>query len=212
MTSKKLTYYQEDRAELYGFAARAGLHIHGRALNVGCGAGLDARFLRQLGADEIHGIEPFEGAARLASLRYDHVFIGPVEAWREDAKPYSLVVFADVLEHLVDPQSVLVRARSWLSRDGHVLISIPNVRHVSVLWPLVVQGEWRYGEHGILDDSHLRFFTRQSFLRLLEQSHYQSVAVRYWGSNILTRAMGRVFPRSGELLLSQIFILARPRL
>lgn len=213
MSRKKLfTYYQEDRAELYRFAAHAGLHIQGRALNVGCGAGSDAPFLRRLGAEEIHGIEPFEEAARLASFKYDHVFFGPVEAWSEDGKPYGLVVFADVLEHLVDPQTVLIRARSWLSRDGYVLISVPNVRHVSVLWRLIVQGDWRYEERGVMDDTHLRFFTRLSFVRLLELTGYEAVAIRRWGSSVFTRAVGRTFPRSGEFLLSQIFVLARPKL
>lgn len=179
-------------------------------LNVGCGAGNDGHLLRRLGGREIHGIEPFERAAELARHNYDCVFVGPVEAWAWDGKPYGLIILADVLEHLVDPYAVLVDTRSWLSDDGHVLISIPNVRHLSVLWDLVVHGEWRYREHGILDETHVRFFTSASFQRALSEADFELVALQRWGSHPLTRAAGTLVPRSGEFLLSQIFLLARP--
>jgi 2-polyprenyl-3-methyl-5-hydroxy-6-metoxy-1,4-benzoquinol methylase len=209
-TTKEPAYYQLDRAELYAFARRAGLRVRGRVLNVGCGAGNDSRLLRELGGREIHGVEPFEEAAALARGNYDQVSVGPVEAWTWDRRPYSMIVLADVLEHLVDPYALLAEARSWLSEDGHVLISIPNVRHLSVLWQLVVRGEWRYREHGIMDSTHLRFFTSASFRRALDDSGYELVALHRWGSNRLARTIGGILPWSGEFLLSLIFLLARP--
>lgn len=210
MIVKDPTYYQLDRAELCAFARRAGLRVQGSVLNVGCGAGADARLLRELGAREIHGIEPVEEAAELARRNYDRVFAGPVESWAWDEDPYDLIVLADVLEHLVDPYALLLEAKSWLSKDGHVLISIPNVRHVSVLWELVVRGDWRYREHGIMDESHLRFFTSASFRRALKEAGYGLVTMHRWGSQPLTRAAGKIVPGSGEFLLSQVFVLARP--
>lgn len=207
--SGPLAYYELDRAELYAFAATGRLRLSGRALNVGCGAGRDADHLRGLGASVLHGIEPVQPAADAARRRYDHVFPGPVEDWHWDGQPYELVVFADVLEHVVDPGALLHRARSWLSPSGYLLISVPNIRHVSVLYNLAICGQWEYTEHGIMDRTHLRFFTSRSIIRLLCSAGYETNDLFRWGATRTARTVARAFPPSGEFLLSQIFLTAQ---
>jgi hypothetical protein len=76
------------------------------------------------------------------------------------------VIFNDVLEHLVDPWEALESTRDLLDRDGCVVASIPNVRHVAVIQPLVLRGTWNYTDSGILDRNHLRFFTRSTIVEL----------------------------------------------
>lgn len=204
-----LKYYQLERTELYSFARSAGLRSAGRALNVGCGAGKDAPHLRALGAGVIHGIEPVDQAAESARLTYDRVFHGRVEDWRWDGCPYDLVVFADVLEHMANPEEILRKSRSWLGQQGHLLISIPNVRHLSVIADLVFRGDWVYAEDGILDKTHLRFFTARSFVRLLSACGYTREAQGRWGATRTARTVARFVPRAGEFVLSQVFFLAK---
>jgi hypothetical protein len=83
------------------------------------------------------------------------------------------MTFADVLEHLVEPAAVLRHLRRWLSDSGRILISIPNIRHESVVLPLLVEGRWEYADSGILDRTHLRFFTRDGVLKLLVDAGFE---------------------------------------
>jgi len=180
-------------------------------LSVGCGAGADATHLRSLGAETITGVEPVSWAAEAARTAYDEVFGGPIEAYPWGDTKFDLIVFADVLEHLVDPGFALRAARDHLSGEGSCLISVPNVRHASVLWELAFRGDWRYREAGILDSTHLRFFTSRSFRRLLEDSGFEVVAFGWSGQMRTTWRIARAVPSVGELLLSQMFFAARPR-
>ena len=208
MIQKRPEYYTNPRDELYQFAGRAGLSLSGPVLNIGCGAGADGPILRKFGATEIHGVEPVGEAAQVARGEYDRVDACRLDEWTWDGTSYQLVVCADVLEHLADPKQALLHIRSWLADDGRLLVSIPNVRHLSVLWMLLVRGDWRYEEAGIMDSTHLAFFTRRSFIRLLQETNYRITATTRWGTLGLTRRIETYFPGSGEFLLSLIFFLA----
>jgi 2-polyprenyl-3-methyl-5-hydroxy-6-metoxy-1,4-benzoquinol methylase len=83
------------------------------------------------------------------------------------------VVFNDVLEHVADPWAVLTGTVCRLSTSGAVFASIPNVRHYRVLWDLGIRGRWEYRDTGILDRTHLRFFTESSIRALFETSGYR---------------------------------------
>jgi SAM-dependent methyltransferase len=142
-----------------------------RVLEVGCGAGATLAWLKQSGrADWVAGIELSEAAAEQARSRLDQVLQGEVEDLIDRFEPGSLdlVLCLDVLEHLVDPWAILARLRSLLRPGGQVIVSLPNVRHHSVLLPLLLRGQWRYREAGIMDRTHLRFFARDGARELLQ--------------------------------------------
>jgi SAM-dependent methyltransferase len=86
-------------------------------------------------------------------------------------RPYDVIVFADVLEHLVDPRSVLRKVRSLLAPDGFVVASIPNVTHQSLVFELM-NGRFEYRDFGLLDATHIRFFDYLGVLRLFEETGY----------------------------------------
>lgn len=205
--TKQMEYYSDSRTELYDYLDEIHVACGPRLLNVGCAAGMDAFRLRRLGATTLHGIEPVADAANIASKRYDHVFLSTVEDWCWDGTRYHTIVFADVLEHLVDPSATLIRAQEWLDNSGRLVISIPNVRHLSVLLPLIFSGDWRYEEAGIMDSSHLRFFTLKSFERLLTDTGWKLRDFRRYGMQPLARGTSRVFPPAGSFLLSRIFMV-----
>jgi len=85
---------------------------------------------------------------------------------------FDAVIFNDVLEHLLDPRAAIAYAKTLLSPSGVIVASIPNVRYFPVLWDLIVHGDWNYQDCGILDRTHLRFFTRKSIALLFLESGF----------------------------------------
>ena len=133
-----------------------------RVLDVGCGFGALGRELNARKARTMHGIERNPAAASHLQGIYQRYVIDDAEAGLDElrAERYDCIVFADVLEHLVDPWAVLRKARAMLAPGGAVVASIPNIRNIAVLFNLVLRGRWRYEDSGLLDRTHLRFFTR----------------------------------------------------
>ena len=145
-----------------------------RVLEIGCGAGQTVRWLRE--TDRIErawGVELFESAAVLAREHFEEVIVGDAESLVDtvfEGKRFDLILCLDVLEHMVDPWKFLLRVQRSLVPGGKLIISVPNIRCARVLWPLMMRGEWQYADDGILDRTHLRFFTRQSAIALASTS------------------------------------------
>lgn len=145
-----------------------------RVLEIGCGSGQTLQLIKHLKLCKYTvGIELFEQAAKNANARVDRVYQLDIEKEGApiDLGQFDLILILDVLEHLVDPWTVLNRIKSnHLKADGKIIISLPNVRHVISTLPLLINGEFEYKERGILDKTHLRFFTRKSGEKMLEQA------------------------------------------
>jgi SAM-dependent methyltransferase len=141
-----------------------------RVLEIGCGQGGTLAWLKSSGiARRTTGIEIDAAAAVLARQRVDSVIEGDADP-ALDALPagaFDLVLCLDVLEHLVDPWRTMARVTRVLRPGGAVILSVPNVRHYSVTLPLLWSGRWQYEEAGILDRTHLRFFTRTAAAALI---------------------------------------------
>ena len=142
----------------------------GRALDVGCGEGGVGRSLRAAGATEVHGVEIMPAAAAVARETLDSVFDGPVEEALGSgalAGPFDTICCYDVLEHLVDPAAVLRQLRALAAPAARLHISIPNARHFSLVYDLVVRGTFGYTEFGHRDATHLRWYTRRDLVALV---------------------------------------------
>ncbi|RMD49523.1 MAG: class I SAM-dependent methyltransferase, partial [Ignavibacteria bacterium] len=92
------------------------------------------------------------------------------------ANKFDLIMFADVLEHLIDPEYVLKELKNKLKPGGEIIASIPNIRHWSIFRQLL-EGNWNYAEHGLLDKTHLRFFTRKTMISLFENAGYHAEVI-----------------------------------
>jgi ubiquinone/menaquinone biosynthesis C-methylase UbiE len=170
-------YFSCDRPELVPLIPAEAMRI----LEVGCGEGRFATALRAARPKsrlEIVGVEVNEAAGRVARNVLDRLIVGNVEQLEVSYDSYfDCVVFSDVLEHLVDPWNMLRRARRFLKDGGQIVASIPNVQHWSVLANLL-RGRWEYGEFGIMDNTHLRFFTRESIRHLFESTGFGVTEIR----------------------------------
>ncbi|MDB5343899.1 MAG: glycosyl transferase family 2 [Schlesneria sp.] len=139
-----------------------------RVLDIGCGTGRLGMLLKQRQSSVVTGIELNPAAAAAARTRLDRVLEWNLEdsSIKFPDAAFDCVVCADVLEHLRDPASLLVRLRQWLVPGGHLVISLPNVRHHSIVAALL-EGNWTYEAAGLLDNDHVRFFTRREIEKLL---------------------------------------------
>jgi SAM-dependent methyltransferase len=136
------------------------------ALDVGAADGFLAERLTAQGW-RVTGLEADPAQAARARERCERVIVADLEHGEVDlGGVFDAIVLGDVLEHVSDPAAVLGHLCRGLSADGLVVISVPNVAHLWVRLNLLV-GRWEYQDRGILDRTHLRFFTRRSLLHLL---------------------------------------------
>jgi len=148
-----------------------------RVLDVGCFCGGTGRFLkRRFPSCEVIGIEMLEQAAALAAQAYDRVLVGTLEQLelgRAPLEPHSfdVVVAADVLEHLFNPWRELERLRGLIAPGGVLYVSLPNIRNLKLMSELA-KGRFDYAGAGILDVTHVRFFTRATAVAMLEQTGF----------------------------------------
>jgi SAM-dependent methyltransferase len=152
-----------------------------RVLELGCGSGSTLAWLRQTrGVGTTVGIEIEPRVAEAARSKVDHVL--NLDAEREplpaELGRFDLMLCLDVLEHFRDPwKSLAELVAAHLLPGGTVIASVPNVRHAGVILPLLFGGHWTYSESGILDRTHLRFFTRESAIELMSVGGMQVTGV-----------------------------------
>ncbi|MBI5237012.1 MAG: class I SAM-dependent methyltransferase [Deltaproteobacteria bacterium] len=172
---KSQTYYHHSQQEMLRFVPQGISTI----LDIGCGAGEFGHTLKTERNAEVWGIELVPDVARKAANKLDRVSAGNIET-DEISLPdgyFDGIVFNDVLEHLVDPWQVLRRLRPKLRENGVIVASIPNMRHFHVLKELIIHKQWEYKDQGVLDRTHLRFFTVKGVKDLFETSGYRVVTL-----------------------------------
>ena len=162
-------YYSSDRSEIVGLVPRTVRSV----LDVGCGEGAFMGSLRSARSDcTVEGIEPNAAAAQAARRQGFKVTTGLFPGDLQDRARFDCVVFNDVLEHMPDPWSVLRLTRELIHPRGWVIASLPNLRNLDTLSDLILGGDFRYRGHGVLDVTHLRFFTMVSAQRLFREAGF----------------------------------------
>lgn len=178
MTANPNEYFQSSRDDVAQLVPSECV----RVLDVGCGFGGLGRTLAQRGGHELYGVEVnAEASIHLAGLYRQH-WIGDVERVELSVPAgfFDCIVFADILEHLIDPWAALSRYATLVKPGGAVVASIPNVRNFALLAKLIVQGRWKYESSGLLDRTHLRFFTRREIDEMFRNA---GLPVELWRMN-----------------------------
>jgi len=165
-------YHDNARVEIASFISEAPALV----LDVGCGGGATGRVLKQkFPGTRVVGVESNPQAAERARQFLDDVICEPIDTApvreRLAGERVDLVLLLDVLEHLYDPWRSLLRVRTWLAPGTRVVASVPNVRNLVTLDDLA-GGRWNYEPNGVLDITHVRFFTKASLRTMFEETGY----------------------------------------
>lgn len=150
-----------------------------KILDIGCGEGVFGQELKKITKREVWGIEISDQCAEKAKEKLDRVIVGDFEIGEYDLPKnyFDCIICNDVLEHFKDPWSVLRRLKSYLKKNGCVVASIPNVRYYDNIKSLLLRKEWEYASSGILDFTHLRFFTQKSILSMFDECGYSVIKI-----------------------------------
>src|SRR3989344_2104623 len=153
-------YYGLYRTEMIKFVPKTAKKI----LDVGCSSGLFGIQLKKTLDAEVWGIELDKKSAKIASKSLNKVLCGDVSEIIKNLPDsyFDIIVFNDVLEHLIDPYGVLLKMKKKLSPEGLIVCSLPNIRYIVALKRLILDKQWKYDDSGVLDKTHLRFFTLKS--------------------------------------------------
>ena len=162
--------YQGNRAELLELVE---IPAGARILDLGCAQGDLGELLKKQCEVEVIGIELNPDLAQIAARKLDSVFVGDIE---QIELPYphgyfDVLIFADVLEHLKDPWNTLARYKHYLKPSGMVILSIPNIRRFRIIIELL-RGNFRYTDYGLMDHTHLHFFTYNEIKHMLNSAGF----------------------------------------
>ena len=172
---KNEAYYAHQRKELLP-------HLPANitaALDIGCGDGAFGAVLKQHTNSEVWGVEPSKIAADLAASKLDNVINGLFDKDMPElkGKKFDAIFFNDVLEHLISPDETLKDCHSLLNNDGYIIASIPNIRWYPVILSLLRYRDFKYENAGVMDKTHLRFFTKKSMARLFTDAGYKILKI-----------------------------------
>ena len=166
-------YHENPRVEIASFINEP----PGVVLDIGCGGGAMGKLIKtKFPGTQVIGIELNPHAAACARQFLDVVICESVDT--VDLKHHigeltvGTVLLLDVLEHIYDPWRSLLRIREWLAPGTRLLASVPNIRNLANLDQLA-SGRWEYRRDGVLDVTHIRFFTRESLRAMFEQTGYR---------------------------------------
>lgn len=163
-----------------------------KVLDIGCATGYMAEYLREYKNCTVAGVENNPEQAQLAQKICSVVFVGSIESpeiqfqidqYVKKESLFNCVYMSEVIEHLVDPWKILAVLPRWIHKDGCLIITTCNVAHWRMRKELM-KGKWTYQEYGVLDKTHLKFFTYETFRQMLLDSDYQIIEEDYKMSDI----------------------------
>ncbi|MDD5064774.1 MAG: class I SAM-dependent methyltransferase [Phycisphaerae bacterium] len=146
-----------------------------KILEIGCGTGNTGKVLKEQGkALEVIGIEKIPQAAESAKKNLNSVITADIETVEMpfDKGYFDYIIAADILEHLYNPWLTISNLKKYIKKDGFIITSIPNIRHWRIVRELILKGNWTYNNAGLLDDTHIRFFTKKTMMKMIQSAGF----------------------------------------
>lgn len=163
-----MTYYHHVRREIEPLLPRKAHRI----LEVGAGSGNTLNWLKTIYPNaETTGVELNSEIKDELQRNADVAIIGNIDECTPRLDTFDLILLLDVLEHVPDSAQTLRNVRERLRPGGRIIVSVPNIAHLSVTVPLLVQRRFTYQDAGILDRTHLRFFVEDTAVKLLNDAN-----------------------------------------
>ncbi|MCF6360255.1 MAG: class I SAM-dependent methyltransferase [Cyclobacteriaceae bacterium] len=193
MKKKGRAYYETVRPEMLEFIPKSVK----KTIEFGCSNGQFSKDIKEKFNTESWGIDIDSEAVKNANAVLDKVILsGAMEVLKDLPKEYfDCVICNDFLEHIINPSEFLIALKPYVTKNAVLICSLPNVRYWKNVSELLFEKDWRYREEGILDSTHLRFFTKKSIQRFLKQSGLElekieginpTKSIRFQIPNILT--------------------------
>ena len=212
--TKEKNYFESVRVELLELIPKK--NREGSILEIGAGSGHTLMYARQNGyAKKVYGIElnKIENSYQ-DSKQFESFLIGNVEDMSLPFKKeqFDVILCGDVLEHLNNPYSLVKILKKYLKKDGVFIASLPNMRYFSIIKEIVIKGDFKYTDRGILDRTHLRFFCKKNMIDLFVQNGYKidsvvsNISLIGNKSKLFNKLTLRIFE---EFLTPQYYIVAR---
>jgi 2-polyprenyl-3-methyl-5-hydroxy-6-metoxy-1,4-benzoquinol methylase len=191
-----------------------------KVLEVGAAYGETLNYLKQNGiAKQAVGIDIFEDKTNSNNYKkIDRFIFGNIEEieFPEYENYFDLILLPDVLEHLIEPKKVLDKLKKYLSQNGTIIVSMPNIRHYSAINKIFFKGNFKYEESGLFDYTHMRFYCRKNIQELLESSGFkvlkeESAIKNYKGKSITKIINSLTFGLMEEFFSLQYFYVIKNR-
>jgi len=162
-------YFEYNRKEILSLIPQK----YYRVLEIGCGVGnFRNNFTNEC---EYWGIEPVVDVANEANKHLNKVLVGTYEDTFDDLPNdyFDLIICNDVIEHMVNPDNFFQSIKLKMTSEAYIIGSIPNVRYLENIINLMIKKDWEYVDAGILDRTHLRFFTENSLKKTIIKQGYK---------------------------------------
>jgi 2-polyprenyl-3-methyl-5-hydroxy-6-metoxy-1,4-benzoquinol methylase len=211
---KSNSYYSLPRLDILNLINEK----HKKILEIGCAFGELGKAIKKSYPDVIiDGIELNPQSLDFLKSNYNNIIIGNIEVidLSKIDNEYDLIIFADVLEHLYDPWRILNLLGEKLNEKGNVIVSVPNIRNSGILFSLIFRGKFEYAESGLMDRTHIRWFTRLEISQALDNAGLKvlSTNVNYNSYSLLKRIL--IYPLKcliKDFDVCQIILLANRKI
>jgi len=193
-----MSYYEQQRPEMLPYLPSS----VERLLDIGCAdGGFGAAVKSEMPNCETWGVEFVPAAAENAAKVIDRVICGSIYDVEQLPKAYfDVITMNDVFEHLPESEPVLKRVKDLLAPGGRLILSLPNVRYYLNVRDLVFRKDWKYQDFGILDRTHLRFFTQKSACDLLRENGFRIERLEGINKAPLSTPYKMLFTLGGKLV------------
>jgi len=214
MNYKNESYYSNVRIDLVSLVTKKD---NFKVLEIGAGYGETLRYLKEKkNAEEVVGFDlNYDESKKDSYNQIDKFIFGDIEKVSLDTYPnyFDVIILADVLEHLENPNKVLKKLKHNLKKDGEIISSIPNIRTLNALYKIYFKGNFSYEDEGLFDNTHLRFYCKKDMITLFNKSGFkvsyiESALKNYKEKSIRKSINNMTFGLFEEFLTTQYFIRA----